>query len=79
MNDFYCRRVNYVSTNNVKIIIVVPPYDKCRFKKRNIVLIVTMIVFNHLLGLLKYVLVFLYLRVFPARVVILLSSLLQAS
>ena len=32
-------KVNYVSTNNVKINIVVPPYDKCKFKKRNIVLI----------------------------------------
>ena len=32
-------RVNYVSTNNVKINIVVPPYNKCKFEKRNIVLI----------------------------------------
>ena len=36
---FNSRKVNYVSTSNAKINIVVLPYDKCKFKKRNIALI----------------------------------------
>ena len=35
----YSIRVNYVCTNNVKINIVVPTYDKCKFNKGNIALI----------------------------------------
>ena len=35
----FSRRVNYVCVNNVKINIVVPRYDKGKFKKRNNVLI----------------------------------------
>ena len=35
----YPEGLNYVCTNNVQINIVVPPYDKCKFEKRNIVLI----------------------------------------
>ena len=35
----FSRKVNYVYTNNVKINTVVLPYDKCKLKKRNIVLI----------------------------------------
>ena len=39
----------------------------------------TIILFSHLLGLLKYVLVFPYLGVFPVSLVIFLSALLPAS
>ena len=76
---FNSRKVNYVSTNNVKINIVVPPYDKCKFRKRNIVLIRNHDCFQPFTWLIKIRLSFLYLRVFLARVVILLSCLLQAS
>ena len=35
----FSRRVDHVCINGVKTNIVVPPYDKCKFKNRNIVLI----------------------------------------
>ena len=71
-------RVNYVCTNNVKINIVLLPYDNCKLKKRKIALIRNYDCFRPF-GLLKYILAFSYLRVFPASIIILLLSLLQAS
>ena len=59
----FSRRINYVCTNNVKINIV-PPYDKYKFKRETLSRSVTTILFNHLLGLSKYVIAFSYLSFF---------------
>ena len=69
---------SYICTNNVKINIPVSSYDNCKFKKGNIVLIRNYECFQQF-GLLKYIaVVFSCLGVFPASIIILLSS-LQAS
>ena len=72
-------RVNYVCTNSVKINIVVPPYDKCKFKNRNIILIHNNDSFQPFTCLIKIRFRFTYLEVFPASIVILLLCLLEAS
>ena len=76
---FNSRKVNYVSTSNAKINIIVPPYDKCKFKKRNIVLIRNYDCFQPFTWLIKIRFSFFVPQGFPARVVILLLSLFQAS